>query len=447
MADITFWQALSSVVIVLVFILINAFFVIAEFSIVKVRQTQIEPLAQKGNRRAKLARSILENTNAYLSAAQLGVTMTSLALGWIGEPLVANIFGPLFIWFGIHSQELVHGISLAVAFSVITAVEIVVGELAPKVLAIHKAAPLLLAVAYPFRAFYIIFRPLILLLNSASNRLLSFIGINSSLNGENDHSEEELRMILVHEHQVSVSTRNIALNAIDFHQKQARHAMTPRKEIVALSANAPVQKNIELMRTHKYSRYPVFMETIDNIVGVIHTKDIFKTERQLQKDFTLQRVMRDAFFLPETATLEKVLETILQKRNHMILLADEYGGTAGLITLENVLEELVGNIQDEYDREAPEIVKVNEHEFLVDGALTTSDVERMFEIELSPMDIRSIGGFFIEQLGHVPKAGETLCVDGLELTAEKIIENAIELVRIKKLPPPTDEESERQEEE
>ena len=268
--------------------------------------TQIEPLAQKGNRRAKLARMILENTNAYLSAAQLGVTMASLALGWIGEPLVAKMLWPVLSWAGVHSPELTYGISLAVAFSVITAVEIVVGEQAPKVLAIHKAAPMLLAVAYPFRWFYLVFRPLVLLLNSASNGLLRLVGLDSAAHQDAGHTEEELRLILAHEHQVSVSTRNIALNAIDFHQKQARHAMTPRKEMVALSLHAPVQKNVEIMRTHKYSRYPVFVETIDNVVGVVYTKDIFKTERQLQPNFTISSVLRDAIFLPETATLEKV---------------------------------------------------------------------------------------------------------------------------------------------
>jgi CBS domain containing-hemolysin-like protein len=438
----SFWQLISDSIVVLLFILLNGFFVVAEFSIVKVRLTQIEPLAQKGNRRAKLARMILEHTNAYLSAAQLGVTMTSLALGWIGEPLVAKMFLPVFMWAGVNSLELLHGVSFAFAFSIITAVHIVVGEQAPKVLAIHKAAPMLLAIAYPFRWFYLVFRPLVLLLNAASNGLLRFIGLESSADQNAGHSEEELRMILAHEHQVSVSTRNIALNAIDFHQKQARHAMTPRKEMLALSLHAPVQKNIELMRINKFSRYPVFLETIDNVVGVVHTKDVFKTERQLQPNFTISSVLRDTFFLPETATLEKILETMLQKRIHMIILADEYGGTAGLITLENVLEELVGNIQDEYDREAPEIVKVNEREFLVDGALTTNDVERMFEIELSPLDIRSIGGFFIEQLGHFPKVGEQLKVDKLEFTAEKIVDNALELVRIKRLPKANDTDTE-----
>jgi putative hemolysin len=211
--------------------------------------------------------------------------------------------------------------------------------------------------------------------------------------------------------------------------------MIPRKEIVALSVLVPVKETITIMRTNKFSRFPVFKDTIDNIIGIVYTKDIFKHDKHLQPDFTLISVLRDATFLPETATLERVLTTSLQKKTHMIILADEYGGTAGLITLENVLEELVGNIQDEFDRETPDVVKIGENEFVVAGYITTSDVERLLSIELSPLDIRSIGGFVIEQLGHIPSVGEQMQLNGIEFTAEKIVDNAVESVRIKKIPP------------
>jgi len=210
--------------------------------------------------------------------------------------------------------------------------------------------------------------------------------------------------------------------------------MVPRKEIVALSLYAPVQESIALMRSHKFSRFPVFRDTIDNIIGMVYTKDIFKHDRHLQPGFTLDSVLRDASFLPETASLEKALTTILQKKTHMVILADEYGGTAGLLTLELVLEELVGNIQDEYDREPPDVVKVSENEYIVDGSITTNDVERLFSVELSPMDIRSIGGLMIEQFGHIPSKGERLVLNGIEFTAEDVKENVIVFVRMKKLP-------------
>ena len=384
-------QVFFDAFIILLFVFLNGFFVAAEFAIVKVRITQIKPLAQRGNWRAKIALNLVTNLNAYLSATQLGITMTSLALGWIGEPLVADHLFPIFHSVGIVSENLIHAVSLGVAFSIITFLHIVLGELAPKYLSIIEPKRITLWIAYPLQLFFFIFKPVIWLLNSMSNMILRIFGFQTVAVSELEHSEGELRLILAHDMHVSATTRNIALNAIDFSQKQARHAMVPRKEIMALPIQAPVKDNLTVMQTHKFSRYPVYKETIDNIIGIVYTKDIFIHNRHLQTDFTLFSVLRDATFLPETATLEKILTTILQKKTHMIILADEYGGTAGLITLENVLEELVGNIQDEYDRETPDVVKIHENEFVIAGNITTSDVEKLFAVELSPSEIRSIG--------------------------------------------------------
>ncbi|MGD1043761.1 MAG: hemolysin family protein [Bacteroidota bacterium] len=437
-----FGQYVIDVLIILLFVFLNGFFVAAEFAIVKVRLTQIEPLAIKGNWHAKIARDILLHSTAYLSATQLGITMTSLVLGWIGEPLAAKMLLPTFQWIGITQPNIIHGVSFAAAFALITAVHIVVGEQAPKVLAIQKSSETILLISSPMRIFFFLFKPLITLLNVSSNGLLRLVRIKASTDSELAHTEEELRLILAHDTHVSTTTRNIALNAMDFHQKQARHSMVPRKEIIALSVQAPVKETITIMRTNKFSRFPVFKDTIDNIIGIVYTKDIFKQDKHLQPDFTLSSVLRDATFLPETATLERVLTTSLQKKTHMIILADEYGGTAGIITLENVLEELVGNIQDEFDRETPDVVKIAENEFVVAGYITTSDVERLFSIELSPLDIRSIGGFVIEQLGHIPAVGERMRLNGIEFTTEKVVDNAVESVRIKKLPISNEEETE-----
>jgi CBS domain containing-hemolysin-like protein len=366
--------------------------------------------------------------------------MTSLALGWIGEPLVAERLLPIFKSIGGISDNLIHGISFGIAFSIITFLHIILGELAPKSLAILEAQKTTLWIAYPLNIFYIVFKPVILLLNSTANAILRLFGFKPVAESELAHSEEELRLIFAHDTHGSSITRNIALNAMDFHQKQARHAMVPRKEIAALSIQMPVRESLDIIRKNKYSRFPVFKDTIDNIIGIVYIKDIFKYDRHLQSDFTLDSVLRDASFLPETATLEKVLTTILQKKTHMVILADEYGGTAGLITLENVLEELVGNIQDEYDRETPDIVKVSDNEFIVTGSITTNDVERLLNVELSPMDIRSIGGFIIEQLGHIPRVGEKLLNNDIEFISEKVVENVIETIRIIKLPQHTDNE-------
>ncbi|MBI4427949.1 MAG: HlyC/CorC family transporter [Ignavibacteriales bacterium] len=429
-----FWSAVFDIFVVLFFVGLNGFFVAAEFAIVKVRVTQIEPLAHKGHLRAKIAKDIISHLDAYLSATQLGITMASLALGWIGEPFVATMIGPILFKMGITNLQIVEAVSFAVAFSIITFLHIILGELAPKSLAIQKADKTTLLIAYPLRLFFLLFKPVIFSLNSLANGILRIFGFQPVTESELLHSEEELRLILAQDKRVSVASKTIVLNAMDFRRKQARLVMIPRKEIVAISYLAPLKESLEVMRTNKFSRYPVYKESLDNVVGIVHTKDIFKQERQLKKDFSIDSVLRDAPFMPETVSLEKVLETMLQKKIHMIMLADEYGGTAGLLTLENVLEELVGNIQDEHDKEPPEVTKVSEDEYLVDASISTNDVERLLNQELSSKDILSIGAFVIEKLGHIPRAGESLHVNGTEFTVEKVSNLVVDTIRIKKLP-------------
>jgi CBS domain containing-hemolysin-like protein len=432
-------DVLFNIFVVMFFVALNGFFVAAEFAIVKVRQTQIEPLVKRGDLRARMALEIVTHLDAYLSATQLGITMTSLALGWIGEPFVAHMLEPMLGGLGISDPRWVQGISFGVAFTLITFLHIVLGELAPKSLAIQKAQGTTLFIAAPLKLFYTVFRPIIWALNSLANWLLRLVGIAPA--GESDlvHSEEELRLILSEGTDKNAASRTIALNAIDFKHKQARHVMVPRKEMAVLDANASAEVNIGLMQRNKFSRYPVFRGTIDNIIGLVHTKDIFKHNRHIDPAFNLESVYRDAILVPETASLEKILDAMLQKKKHMLILVDEYGGTAGLITLENVLEEIVGNIQDEFDREAPEMVRVNDHEFIVDGSWTTNDIERLLDQELSVKDILSIGGFVVEQLGRIPAPGDSFRVGETEFVAERVENNVVETVRIRRLPPPPPE--------
>ena len=406
----------------------------------KVRLTQIEPLAAKGNRRARVVREIITHLDRYLSATQLGITMSSLALGWIGEPLVADELLPLFQHFGMVNAHLIQWISFAIAFSLITFLHIILGELGPKWLAIQKTSATALWVSYPLSLFFSIFKPLIWLLNISANAILRLVGIGVSGSTELAHSEEELRLILARERKGSEATKDLVLNAMDFRLKQARHCMVPRTEMVTLSISASPQDNLRAMRLNKFSRYPVYRDTIDNIVGLIYTKDIFRLDRDHSPMFTIESVLRDACFLPETASLEKTLETMLQRKTHMVILADEYGGTAGLITLELVLEELVGPIQDEYDREAPEITKLSDDEYVLDASVTTNEVERLLNQELSPKDILSIGAFVLEQLGHIPVATERLEVGGIEFIVEQVTDRVIDRIRIRRVSPPPQED-------
>ena len=429
-----FFGTVLEILLVLFFVFLNGFFVAAEFAIVKVRATQIEPLAVKGNRRAKIATELITHLDAYLSATQLGITIASLALGWLGEPIVASMIRPLFMDLGILDEGILGGVSFAVAFTIITFLHIILGELAPKSLAIQKSQSTTLWIAYPLRLFYALFRPIINLLNGTANAILRMVGIQSVSESDMKHSEEELRMLLAQETHVSLTGKKLMLNAMDFRKKQARHCMIPRKEVVSLRLADPVAKNLEIMRSHKYSRYPVYKETIDNVIGIVHTKDIFKLDRDHRPDFSIESVIRDAIFLPETAPLERVLEMTIQKKAHMIILVDEFGGTAGLVTLENVLEEIVGTIQDEFDRETPEFSKIGENEYVVDASLTTNDVEKLIDQELSIRDIQSIGAFVIEQLGHLPAKGETVSVNGAEFIIEKVDDRVVESIRVRKVP-------------
>jgi CBS domain containing-hemolysin-like protein len=436
-------EYIFNILLVLFLVFLNGFFVATEFAIVKVRLTQIEPLAARGNRRARVVREIITHLDRYLSATQLGITMSSLALGWIGEPLVADELLPLFQHFGMVNEHLIQWISFAIAFSLITFLHIILGELGPKWLAIQKSSATALWVSYPLSVFFAIFKPLIWLLNISANAILRLVGIHASASADLVHSEEELRLILARDRKGSKATKDLVLNAMDFRLKQARHCMVPRTEMVTLSISASPQDNLRTMRMNKFSRYPVYRDTIDNIVGVVYTKDIFRLDRDHSPMFTIESVLRDACFLPETASLEKTLETMLLRKTHMLILADEYGGTAGLITLELVLEELVGPIQDEYDREAPEITKLSDDEYVLDASVTTNEVERLLNLELSPQDILSIGAFVLEQLCHIPVAAERLQVKGIEFIVEQVTDRVIDRIRIKRLPPPaTDTEVE-----
>lgn len=429
-----FFGTTLEILLVLFFVFLNGFFVAAEFAIVKVRATQIEPLAVKGNRRAKIATELITHLDAYLSATQLGITIASLALGWLGEPIVASMLRPVFTDLGIIDERILGGVSFAVAFTIITFLHIILGELAPKSLAIQKAQSTTLWIAYPLRLFYALFRPIINLLNGMANAILRLAGIQSVSESDMKHSEEELRMLLAQEKDVSLTGKKLMLNAMDFRKKQARHCMIPRREVISLNLSDPVAKNLDIMRSHKFSRYPVYKETIDNVIGIVHTKDIFKADRDHRPDFSIESVLRDAMFLPETAPLERVLEMTIQKKAHMIILVDEFGGTAGLVTLENVLEEIVGTIQDEFDRETPEFSMVGENEYLIDASLTTNDVEKLINQELSIRDIQSIGAFVIEHLGHLPAKGEIVSINGAEFTIEKVDDRVVQSIRVRKLP-------------
>src|SRR5881394_4365394 len=336
-----------------VLVLLNGFFVAAEFALVKIRTSHLKTMAASGSKRAGLLRAMRDNLNAYLSACQVGITMASLGLGWLGEPFLARMLQPFFVLAGIESTAVIKSISFALAFSAITFLHIVLGEQAPKILAIRKSMAAALFVSAPLRWFYAIFKPAIWFLNAASNWVLRrVIRVEPIAEGELAHSEEELRLIVsesVKSAEVTPLGRELVFNVLDLRDRVVRDIMTPRGEIVYFNLEDDFETNVKKAIDSKHTRFPLCRENLDNTVGLIHIKELVPMMRDPHPD--LMKIKRELIPLPEMMPLEKLLNLFLSKHGHLAMVVDEFGGTVGMVTLENVLEELVGDIQDEFDTE------------------------------------------------------------------------------------------------
>jgi CBS domain containing-hemolysin-like protein len=413
-------------------VFLNGFFVAAEFAIVKVRSTQIEPLMKSGLKRAQLAHQVITHLDAYLSATQLGITLTSLGLGWLGEPFVAHLLEPLLVFAGISNPTLVAAVSFGVAFGIITFLHIVLGELAPKSLAIQRAQKVTLSAAGPLHLFFVVFRPFIWALNGTANYFLRLVGIEPASESDLAHSEEELRLLLSQRKNISTTSRSILLQAMELRNRTVREVMVPRTQVVFLSTEKALDENIAIAQENQFTRYPLCEKDLDNVLGMIHMKDLFKMKEVKGNGAQLLTIKRDLLFVPETTPLEKILNTFLAKRILMAIAVDEYGGTAGLITLENVLEELVGEIRDEFDVEPLMVQKVNETEYLVDGTMPLHDFARMFDVVPDTKDVVTVSGYAVHLLGRVPEKGATLRVGNWLGTIEATEARKVKQLRIRK---------------
>lgn len=427
--------------VVAVIVALNGFFVLAEFAIVKVRATQIEPLIREGSKRARLAHHVVNHLDVYLSSCQLGVTMTSLALGWVGEPFVANLLLPLFD-LGEGSSGLLHTVAFVIAFSIITTIHIILGEQAPKWLAIQNARGAALAVAGPLDLFTRVFRPFIWFVNVGSKGVLRLFGITAE--GESDlaQSEEELRLLLSRGKTLTSTGKSISLRAIELRERTAREVMVPRTSTVFLSTDRSIEENIARAIENQFTRYPLCEKNLDNVLGMIHIKDLFRLQGERGSGGRLLDIKRDVLFVPETTSLERLLQLFLSRRVLMAIAVDEYGGTAGLVTLENVLEELVGEIRDEFDVESGPVQKLSETEFIVDGSMPLHDFAKMFEIRPDTRDVVTVSGYVIQLLGRVPEKGTGVCLGAWEGTVESTERRQVKALRLKRsvpaepVPPP-----------
>lgn len=418
----TAWESggtiLFQLAIIFFLVLLNGFFVASEFAIVKVRASQLEAIEESGEKRATFARHVVEHLDAYLSATQLGITLASLALGWVGEPFLAKMLQPFFYLAGVSSETVIRTVSIAFAFAVITFLHIVLGELAPKSLAIRKSVGTTLWVARPLALFHLIFRPAIWFLNGAANLVLKHIfQLKPASEHELAHSEEELRVILAESERAEEVTplgKSLLINALDMADRVVRDITTPRGEVVFLNTEDTFEENLQRALATRHTRFPLCDGHLDNTIGLVHIKDMLKLMREPQAD--MHAIKRDIFPVPEMMPLEKLLTFFLAKHAHLGLVVDEFGGTVGIVTLDNVLEELVGQIQDEFDTEIPEFKRVNADEFTVLGGLGLYELHDLAGLELESADVSTIGGYVTHLIGHLPKQGESVRIEDYVVT-------------------------------
>lgn len=412
--------------------MLNGFFVIAEFSLVKIRKTRLEELVHQGNRRAKLALKVVSSFDTYLGATQLGITLASLALGWLGEPAVAALLKPLIIAYFPEFEWLVSTISIAIGFTIITYMHIVLGELVPKSMAIQNAEKLALFAVWPLYIFHKIGYPIIVLFNRTAKTILAFLGVKAANETELAHSEEELRMI------VSASQRGGVLdqmeselidNVFDFADRLAREVMVPRQDMVCLFAEDSFEENMKLVHETHHTRYPLCVEDKDHVIGMIHIRDLMDIDMCSPGEKDLRTIMREILVIPEGMSVAKLLQVMRRKRIHLAVVADEYGGTAGLVALQDVLEQIVGDIQDEHDEAAEtEILRLNDgYEF--DGRVLLDDVFELLNINLEDHEEDTIGGYIFGLLGRRPEVGDKVTVGNYGFEVLKV--NGFRIVRVK----------------
>jgi len=420
---------------VIALVLLNGFFVAAEFSIVKIRDTRISQLISEGDRRAERVQKVIDKLDSYLSATQLGITLASLGLGWIGEPAVASFLRILFANFHL-SEAVIHSISIVLAFSIITFLHIVLGELAPKSLAIQKTESTALWVAGPLVFFNKIMYPFIWALNHASIFLLRMIGIEPVNNPISAHTEEEIRILMKQSHKsglIDQTELTLVDNVFEFVERSAREIMVPRTDMVCMYVDLPFEENYKIGMQELHTRYPLASGDKDNIIGFIHIKDMYHLYlSDGNKD--LLEIVRPIQKVPETIHISDLLKLMQRKKNHLAIVVDEYGGTAGLVSIEDILEEIVGEIQDEFDEERPDIEKKSEGLYSVDGRLLIEEVNDRFGLSIESDYYDTIGGWFFSKMETPPEVGQTIVEQGYEFIVSEVDHLRIVRLNIRKLP-------------
>lgn len=426
--------AVPALLLTLFLLLTNAFFVAAEYAIVRVRPTQLDELAAEGSHRARLARHMLDHLDRYISTVQVGVTGASLALGLVGEPAIGRLIDPLLGPLDGLAATASDVVSFLIAFSLVTYLTLVLAELAPKYVAVQRTLALALWTAYPLHYAYRILAPFVWLVNSGARRILVPFGIRA-MEDVDVHSEEELKLLVAASTRKGVlqeSERVLLGRVLDFADTLVRQVMVPRTEIVAVEHDQPLRELRDLTREHPFTRFPVFHADLDHIVGVVHIKDLVPAQ-DLSRP--VRDVMRRPFFLPDTTGLDRALAEFKRQRMQLGIVVDEFGGTAGLVTLEDVLEQLVGEVQDEFDRETPHFRSEPDGTLLVDGLASLAELRERLGIELGEEPYDTVGGLVFGRLGRLAKVGDAVEIEGQRFAVMAVDGRRVAQVRVQKAPP------------
>ncbi|MFO0985217.1 MAG: hemolysin family protein [Planctomycetota bacterium] len=417
-------------------LLLNGFFVASEFAIVKVRSTQVESLAARGLWRARLAQHVLRHLDSYLSATQLGITLTSLGLGWIGEPVFAFLLEQPLRLVGLTDATMIRSIAVAAGFACLTFLHIVIGELAPKSLAIRHARAITLSIALPLRIFHALFYPAIFALNGAANGLIKLVGIEPASEHEITHSEEELRLVLAGRSGKDGATpamNKLLINVLDLVEVQVRDIMIPRPRIVHLSTRRTLEQNLAIVHESGYSRYPLCDDDLDHVIGLVHFKDIYQAQIRERGPFDLRKLKRTILFVPETMRVQRLLTTLLSSRTQMAIAVDEYGHASGLVALEDVIEEIVGEIRDEFDEENPAGQEVRPGEYVVDGLTPLHDLYKLCGLSIDGRGVTTIGGYVVQHFGTIPGEGAHLRIGDFDVEVKKAGKRRVHQVLLRRL--------------
>ena len=409
-------------ILVAFLIAMNGFFVAAEFCCVKMRPSRLETLIQEGNTRAKYAKKLIDELDEALSVTQLGITLASLGLGWVGEPFVAKLISPLIQAAGF-GETLTHTISFALGFSLITAMHIILGELTPKSMAIAAAEKILLTIALPMLIFWKVMYPFVWLLNTMASFVTHHLGLTIS-EGEIAHNPEEIRLLMKESRKqglVDDTEVDFVDNVFDFTERHVREIMVPRPDMVCLYLNKSYEENLETILEEEMTRYPLCDEDKDHIVGFVHIKDLTKILLQGKKKPSFKRLARKIFFVPESMEVSLLLKTMQKNRSQLAIVVDEYGGTTGMVTIEDIVEEIVGEIQDEFDEEErPDAEQRGENLYSIDAKMLLEELEDEFGISIDDEDVDTVGGWLNDKLGGEPRVGQSAACDGNTFFVEEV---------------------------